>query len=270
MTPPTPESAWLIPLPGGPEIAPLELKPSAHNLLLGRNEHCSLRLPADADQVSRQHARFSHHGGNWRVTDLHSRWGTFLNGIRIPPNREMPLSAGDLLRIVPWTFSFSPQGVPQRGLRAIDDTATAGTMVQSHTPDRAAQPLRDDLLNVLLETASAIHAAADEKTLAETLMDAACRGTGLPNAAVLRALDASGRIEIVAHCVGPSLREAPAMGFSRSLLNAASHGVLAELSATGDDYSQSMIQMNLDAAICAPLMLGTTVAAREQRGTVTY
>ncbi len=257
-----PESAWLIPLPGGPEIPPLELKQTAHTLLLGRNEHCALRLPVDADQVSRQHARFTHQGGNWRITDLHSRWGTFLNGIRIPPNREMPLSPGDLLRIVPWTFSFSTQGVPQRGLRAVDDTATAGTMVQSHAPDRASQPLRDDLLNLLLETASAIHAADDEKSLAETLMDAACRGTGLPNAAVIRALDSTGRIEIVANKVGPSLRESAAMGFSRSLLNTASHGVLAELSAaSGDDFSQSIIQMNIDAAICAPLMLGSTVAA---------
>src|SRR5580658_4311465 len=244
------ESAWLIPLPGGPEIDPLELKGSS-NLVLGRSEHSALRLPADADQVSRQHARFAQHSGHWRITDLHSRWGTFLNGVKIPPNREMPLSSGDLLRIVPWTFSFSTHGIPQRGLRAIDDTATAGMMVQSHAQDRAAGPLRDDLLNLLLESASAIHEAADEKSLAEILMDSACRGTGLPNAAVLRALDSAGRIEIVANRTGPLLHEAPAMGFSRSLLNTASQGVLAEISAANtDNFSQSIIQMNIDAAIC--------------------
>jgi sigma-B regulation protein RsbU (phosphoserine phosphatase) len=255
------ESAWLIPLPGGPEIPPLEMK-GPGNLVLGRSEHCGLRLPADADQVSRQHARFAQHSGHWRITDLHSRWGTFLNGVKIPPNREMPLSSGDLLRIVPWTFSFSTHGIPQRGLRAVDDTATTGSMVQSHTQFQTVEPLRDDLLNLLLESASAIHGAADEKSLAEILMDSACRGTGLPNAAVLRALDSAGRIEIVANRTGPSLHEAPAMGFSRSLLTTASRGVLAEISATTtNDFSQSIIQMNIDAAICAPLMLGTAVAA---------
>ena len=93
-------------------------------------------------------------------------------------------------------------------------------------------------------------------------MDIACRGTGLHNAAVLRALDSAGRIEVVMSRVGPTLREPTAMGFSRSLLTTASQGVLAEMSATSTgDFSQSIIQMNVDAAICVPLMLGSTVAA---------
>jgi len=262
MHPAPTKTAWLIPLPGGPQIDPLELKPAAGGLVLGRHELCPLRLPTDADQVSRRHARFSEHTGNWRVTDLHSRWGTFLNGVKIPPNREMPLGDGDLLRIVPWTFSFSTRGVPHRALQLVDDTATSATMVRSHSHDAAIEPLEDDLLNLLLESASAIHAAEDEKSLANVLMDGACRGTGLPNAAVLRALDAAGRIEIVASRAGPTLREPTAMGFSRSLLTTASQGVLAEMSATSsDDFSQSIIRMNVDAAICVPLMLGSTVAA---------
>ena len=110
--------------------------------------------------------------------------------------------------------------------------------------------------------ASAIHAAEDDKSLANVLMDSVCRGTGLPNAAVLRALDAAGRIEIVASRLGPTLHEPTAMGFSRSLLTTASQGVLAEMSATSSgDFSQSIIRMNVDAAICVPLMLGSTVAA---------
>jgi sigma-B regulation protein RsbU (phosphoserine phosphatase) len=256
-------SAWLIPLPGGPHIDPLELKPTAGGNIIGRHEHCALRLPANADQVSRQHARFTLHGGQWRIADLHSRWGTFLNGMKISPNREMPLSEGDLLRIVPWTFSFSTHGVSNRGLRSVDDAVSAATMIRSLSADRPMEPLEDDLLNLLLESASAIHGADDEKSLATLLMDMACRGTGLPNAAVIRALDSSGRIEIVASRSGPALRESSGpMNFSRSLLMTASHGVLAEMSAsTADDISQSMVRMKIDAAICAPLMLGSTVAA---------
>lgn len=180
-------SAWLIPLPGGPPLEPLELKPADGGAILGRQERCALRLPADAEQVSRHHARFDESAGQWRLTDLHSRWGTFLNGVKIPPNRELPLGEGDLIRIVPWTFAFSLRGVSQRGLRTVDDTATALTMVRAHMPERAVEHLEDDLLNLLLESASAIHGAEDELALANVLMDAACRGTGLPNAAVLRA-----------------------------------------------------------------------------------
>jgi serine phosphatase RsbU (regulator of sigma subunit) len=257
-----PNSAWLIPLPGGPPLEPLQINPSPSGIVLGRQENCGLRLPADAEQVSRHHARLSEHAGEWRVTDLHSRWGTFLNGIKIPPNREVPLGEGDLIRIVPWTFSFSTRGIPQRGLRSVDDTATNMTMVRSHAPDRAPQPMEDDLLNLLLESASAIHGAEDEKALANVLMDSACRGTGLPNAAVLRALDSSGRIEVLASRVAPTLREPTGITFSRSMLMTAARGVLAEMSASNtDDISQSMVRMNIDAAICAPLMLGSTVAA---------
>jgi phosphoserine phosphatase RsbU/P len=262
MSNPASSSAWLIPLPGGPPLEPLQVEPLHSGAILGRQEHCALRLPADAEQVSRHHARFSESAGQWRLADLHSRWGTFLNGVKIPPNREVPLGEGDLIRIVPWTFSFSTRGIPQRGLRTVDDTATALTMVRSHAADRAPERLEDDLLNLLLESASAIHGAENETALANVLMDAACRGTGLPNAAVLRALDASGRIEIVASRAGPTLHEPSKLGFSRSMLTTASRGVLAEMSATSaEDFSQSMVSMNIDAALCAPLMLGSTVAA---------
>ena len=62
--------------------------------------------------------------------------GNIYNGVKISPNREMPLSDGDLLRIVPWTFGFSTHGVPNRGLRSVDDADTAATMVRSLSADR--------------------------------------------------------------------------------------------------------------------------------------
>jgi serine phosphatase RsbU (regulator of sigma subunit) len=257
-------SAWLIPLPGGPPLDPLELKPSAGGIVIGRHEQCPVRLPPDADKVSRQHARFVHQGGQWRISDLQSRWGTFVNGVKIPPLKELPVDEGDLVRIVPWTFSFSTHGVPHRGLQAVDDTATNATMVRKVAEEKVT-PLQDELLNLLLESASAIHAAQDEKTLATLLMDVACRGTGLPNAAVLRALDTAGRIEVLASRSGPSLHpEGSAAGalFSRSLLAAAAQGTVAEITGGGGTTtSQSIIQMKIDAAICVPLMLGSTVAA---------
>jgi serine phosphatase RsbU (regulator of sigma subunit) len=243
----------------------LELKGAAGGVVLGRHEECPVRLPADADKVSRQHARFVEQGGQWRISDLQSRWGTYVNGVKIPPLKELPVDEGDLVRIVPWTFSFTTHGVPKRGLLAVDDTATNATMIRS-VGEEKAKPLQDELLNLLLESASAIHAAQDEKSLAMLLMDVACRGTGLPNAAVLRALDASGRLQVLSSRVGPSLHpDAGGSGgalFSRSLLAAASQGAVAEISsASGGSISQSAIQMKIDAAICVPLMLGSTVAA---------
>ena len=103
-------------------------------------------------------------------------------------------------------------------------------------------------------------------------MDAACRGTGLSNAAMLRPIDASdGQIEVISSRVASnpgagskSGSSSSSFSFSRSLINAASHGVVAEISTTGmldQDISQSIVQMKINSAICVPLMLGTGVGS---------
>ena len=256
--------AWLVPL-SGPPIDPIEIHAAPGGATLGRGEACAIRLPADADKVSRQHVRFSHDAQDsaWRVADLASRWGTTLNGVKLVPGREVPLSEGDLLTIVPWTFNFSTHGVPKRGLLSEDDSALGTTIVRSFGPsaglEDAPPAMGEDLLTLLLESADSLHAAATEKDLAEALIDAAVRGTGLANAAVLRPLDAAGHLDVIAAKRG--LSDAPA-GFSRTLINTAAQGVVAELSADSRfDISASMVSLGIKAAICAPLMLGGAAAA---------
>src|SRR4051794_20361302 len=102
----TPGTVYLVPI-SGPPISPITLAPrpsggtGSGGLTLGRHDQCDLCLPADAEKVSRHHARFSFDSGRWKLADLNSRWGTFLNGVKIEPGPEVPLSEGDLLRITP-------------------------------------------------------------------------------------------------------------------------------------------------------------------------
>lgn len=253
----TPSSAWLVPL-AGPPLEPIQLLPTAAGLTLGRHEECDLQLPAEADKVSRRHARFVQVGGQWRISDLGSRWGTFVNGQALSAGREMPLAEGDLIRIEPWTFCWSSSPAERQGVPSVDDTTTSLTLVRSLGVEQAPK-LADDLMALLLECASGIHAASDEKALAEVVLDAACRCTGLANAALLRPVDSSGRIEVIASRTVPGTSGAL---YSRSLLAVASTGQVAEFSPTGGaDISQSIVQMSISAALCVPLMLGSTVAA---------
>src|SRR5207248_276579 len=121
-------------------------------------------------------------------------------------------------------------------------------------------PLADDLLTLLLESAAAVHSAESEPVLTNLVMDIATRGTGLPNAAMLRPLDAAGRIEVMG-TRSPSARE-PIRQFSRSLLAAAGAGNVAELSANSEQgITESIVQMQINAAICVPLMVGGAAAA---------
>jgi hypothetical protein len=228
-------------------------------IVIGRNEDCDLALPPQAEKVSRRHAEFVHQNGQWRVADLGSRWGTSVNGVILQPHRFVSLSEGDLLRIQPWTFRFTKYRTSTAGSVAFDDGNT--TMVRTLAGE-PREPLRQDMLNLLLEGASAIQSAADESSLAAVLLDLARRGTGLDNATVLRALDANGRVDDVMAGSGPGHARQTATPFSRSLLAAASQGAVAEFSGSSQaDASHSILQSNVAMAICAPLMLGTTVAA---------
>src|ERR1039458_6578378 len=103
MSSPSP-SAWLVPL-AGPPLEAMEIK--LPSVTLGRQPDCELPFPENAEQISRRHARITHTPGGWRLSDLKSRWGTFLNGVKLPPMQDFPLHEGDLVRITPWTFSFN-------------------------------------------------------------------------------------------------------------------------------------------------------------------
>ena len=257
---------FLVPV-SGPPLDPLRLAAGGRGVTLGRHERCELRLPASSHRVSRQHARFDRRPDGWRVADLGSRWGTFVNGVALEAGREVPLREGDLVHVAPWTFAIST--APRRpGLDTADDAGRS--VIQSHDGGRPAPPPPNDLLSLLLESAGSLHEARDEVELARRVMDAACRGTGLATAAVLRPVDAGGRVEVVAHNTG-----SPGFGYSRSLLAAAAQGRVAELSGgpgSGGSFSQaqSIMQMNISSALCVPLMLGQAPAAflyLDSRGT---
>jgi pSer/pThr/pTyr-binding forkhead associated (FHA) protein/S1-C subfamily serine protease len=65
---------------------------------LGRDVTATIRFGGDdARVVSTRHAELRHLGNAWRVVDLESRNGTYLNGHRI--QRDAPLGAGDEIRL---------------------------------------------------------------------------------------------------------------------------------------------------------------------------
>lgn len=91
---------WLefSPADGGP---PEQVVLDALPFTIGRNETAS--LPLQSTRVSREHVVIVREGDVYRVKDLASTNGTFLNGQRV---HEAPLSDGDILLVADVEFSF--------------------------------------------------------------------------------------------------------------------------------------------------------------------
>lgn len=93
-------AAWLeCDSPSGSAPKKISLKDGP--FCLGRGE--SADLPVNSTRVSREHAVIERCNGQWRVRDLHSTNGTFVNGERID---EAPLSDGDVLKVADTEFHF--------------------------------------------------------------------------------------------------------------------------------------------------------------------
>ena len=259
--------ARLMPL-AGPPIRPIHLVPREGGTTIGRQDTCDVRLPSDA--VSRLHAKlFPDAAGQWRLIDLNSRWGTFLNGVRVSSEAGIPLQSGDLIRISPWTFNFNAEGSSARAIDSLDDRDRMQTLVRATHLEQArggggggggaggaGGAMAEELLALLLEGAAAMQSATDERAMANALLDAACRGSGLANAAVLRPVDADARIVLIA-----TRPPSGSMSYSRSLIAIATAGNVAELPPGQTDPAHSVIDLRIAAALCVPLMLGPSAAA---------
>lgn len=72
---------------------------------IGRDPGNTVPLPNDTN-ASRRHATIAGSGTDYTVTDNGSSNGTFLNGVRVPPNTPLPLRSGDELQVGMTRFRF--------------------------------------------------------------------------------------------------------------------------------------------------------------------
>lgn len=70
----------------------------------------------DERDVSLEHARIVRTGGEWRVVDLRSTNGTFVNGKRV---NQSVLQYGDQVAFGPASFIFAPSGMSSEAVRAM-------------------------------------------------------------------------------------------------------------------------------------------------------
>ncbi len=119
--------AWLERV-AGPACNPIRL-PDRARFEIGRDEECMVVLPHEG--VSRRHCRLLRNShSDWRLEDLGSTHGTFLDGVRIAPATPVHLPVGSRIGIGPLVFRF--------GLAGASDEPIAFTAQRSANADAYA------------------------------------------------------------------------------------------------------------------------------------
>lgn len=88
-----------------------------HPLVVGRTAPSDVTLPGDGS-VTKRHVTIALEGGAWRVNDLHSTNGTFVNAMAAPPGR--PLLDGDVVGVGRARLRFRAASVRLGGRRSGD------------------------------------------------------------------------------------------------------------------------------------------------------
>lgn len=240
--------------PPGPAIQ----IPEDRGIVLGRSSQCDQQLPDNT--VSRRHAMTARRHGSWQITDLESRHGTFLNGVRLDPNTPAPLNPGDLVRLGPWTFRVRIGDSLSSGLRTDDDHGSTNNRVQK-VPQAELRSLAQQRLELLIECAASINSSADERALATSVLDAAIRGTGFPRAALIRLMGDRDEVDLIGFRL-PEDESPDDLRVSRSLVEAATSGEIVRLSGDAPvNYGESIVRLGIHSALCAPIHIDQAIAA---------
>jgi two-component system, NtrC family, response regulator HydG len=217
-------------------------------LSLGRHPSNVLRL-SDAS-VSRRHAVLRRSGDGWRVADLESRRGTFVNGL---PVRERDLGNGDFLVIGETTFLVSlrpPRDEIPEPLVGPEDSLVGETEIRLAVAD-SVYLRRDrlpDALAALLEIATA--PPRGSAAWGELLLERVLAAVPAERAALLPADEGEG---------WPPLYRSPAGERSFAVSRATVARVLREREALlidrvrGDEAPGSVSSAGIRSLACLPL-----------------
>ena len=254
---------WLISPPDNKDVKFQLVQPGP--ITIGRETSCGIVL-ADRS-VSRQHASLQwtppihQELGSWRVTDLGSAGGTFVNGVKLQAGRSLALCHGDQIEIAPWNFEFIDQQSPVNMSRTVVMSGGKENSQENSNIARvklsAPSDFAQNQLVLLLESSQAIQMATDESSVYEALVNAAAKSTQFENVAFVRSTGEGEAVEVLAQ-VGNIQDPSGKTRMSRTMLRQARQGPVvakANEAMAGGGIAMSLQGMDVRCAICIPVEL---------------
>jgi serine phosphatase RsbU (regulator of sigma subunit) len=220
--------------------------------LVGRQPDAGVFLSPKA--VSRQHAQIVRRTGSFFVEDLDSANGTFLNGTRLPPHRQMPLTERDLLQIGPYELVLVPEAppTPPTDSWVIRDQISVVGLVESVYAQAPAQKLQ-----VILEISQHLARTLEPDALLQKLFDQLLRL--FPQADRCLVLLYQGENLVVRGQKSRYAEDPSRHPYSRTVVQRAlaeGVGVLSEDAQLDQrfDGSATLTSLNLRSLMCVPLI----------------
>ncbi|MSR44557.1 MAG: HD domain-containing protein [Phycisphaerales bacterium] len=233
-------------------------------ITIGRDVDCTIHL--GQRQVSRLHAEMHWapesgiDRGHWRVRDCGSTSGSFLNGVKLTPHREVRLYHSDTLEIRPWRFQVEGPSSDQtiaEVCQTLADDADSGEQFVA-LGEQSPKDLAQGMLVRLLAASEDIAKAPDELSVGQAAIEALASATGFANVAFLRPGSDARMIEVVAE-VGEISGSRGEVQVSRSLLKRSRNGIYVHRGggAGSGTLGASLESLSIRQAISVPVEAGT-------------
>ena len=221
--------------------------PAEGQFVVGRSADADWPVPEPT--VSRRHASIIHKGDTWLITDLRSKHGTSVNDRRIEPGTPTPIEDGDVISFGVWRCRCTT-GANRPGVTTSFAPLPADTASVSAIPALQLGGVAQRGLDVLMELTAKFDVLGTREQVARAAAHAVREATGCRRVVVVE-IESEEALAVLASTTEQTPR------VSRTLIDQAARQGLVQLTInTGQtDQAQSIIDLGIRSAICAPVLV---------------
>lgn len=221
--------------------------------LVGRSAEADWPMPDPS--VSRRHASIVRKGDTWLLTDLNSRHGTSINDQRIDPATPTPIQDGDVLTFGSWrcrcTANSARPGVTTPFAPPLGEPASVSAI-----PAQQLGGVAQRGLDVLMALTAKLDELKSRESVAQAAAEAVREATSCRRVIVVEP-ETDAELTVLAST------SAQPPKVSRTLIEQATRQGLVQLTVNPDqgDQAQSIVELGIRSAICAPVLVDGTPTA---------
>ena len=221
--------------------------PADQPFFVGRSTEADWPIPDPS--VSRRHASIVQRGDTWVITDLTSRHGTRINGCQLEPGVPAPIQDGDSIEFGSWRCRcVSGSAKPANTTPFVPALGNAASV--SAIPAQQLGGVAQRGLEVLMGLTAKLESAGSREAVAVAAANAVREATGCRRVVLV---EPESGVDLVV--LASTTENAPKL--SRSLIEQASRHGLVQLTVNAGqpDQAQSILELGIRSAICAPIMV---------------